>query len=129
MPDAAQPTVLVVDDDPDLRAIIEFRFRREGWTVLSAADGDEALELARANAPDACVLDVMMPRRSGHEVLRELRAGEDTRHMGVILLTARAQERDVSEGFGLGADDYLTKPFSPAELTTRMKALLARQRS
>jgi DNA-binding response OmpR family regulator len=120
------PTILVVDDDEDLRAIVEFRLRREGWTVHAAPDGDTALELARTVHPQVCVLDVMMPRRSGHEVLRELRADDATRDIRVILLTARAQERDVSEGFSLGADDYLTKPFSPGELATRVKAQLAR---
>jgi DNA-binding response OmpR family regulator len=123
---ADAPVVLVVDDDDDLRAIVEFRLRREGLTVHSAADGDEALEKAREVAPDVCVLDVMMPRRSGHEVLRELRADDSTRGIRVILLTARAQERDVSDGFELGADDYLTKPFSPGELATRVRAQLAR---
>jgi DNA-binding response OmpR family regulator len=122
------PSILVVDDDDDLRAIVEFRLRREGWTIHAAADGDAALELARSEHPDVCVLDVMMPRRSGHEVLRELRADEATRDIRVILLTARAQERDVTEGFELGADDYLTKPFSPGELATRVKAQLARAR-
>ena len=123
------PVVLVVDDDDDLRAIVEFRLRREGMTVHSASDGDEALAVAREVLPQVCVLDVMMPKRSGHEVLRELRADEATRDIRVILLTARAQERDVSEGFELGADDYLTKPFSPGELATRVRAQLARARS
>ncbi|MCW2928794.1 MAG: OmpR [Thermoleophilia bacterium] len=127
MPDI--PVILVVDDDEDLRAIVEFRLKRDGYTVLTAADGDAALELARGELlPDVCVLDVMMPRRSGHEVLRELRADEATRGIRVIMLTARAQERDITEGFALGADDYLTKPFSPGELAARVKAQLARSR-
>ncbi|MCW2920914.1 MAG: Transcriptional regulatory protein yycF [Thermoleophilia bacterium] len=128
-PAADAPVVLVVDDDDDLRAIVEFRLRREGLTVHSASDGDQALAVARDVMPQVCVLDVMMPKRSGHEVLRELRADPATRGIRVILLTARAQERDVNDGFELGADDYLTKPFSPGELATRVRAQLARARA
>lgn len=120
------PSVLVVDDDDDLRAIVEFRLRREGWRVTAVGDGDAALAAAASDPPHVCVLDVMMPRRSGHDVLRALRAAEATKDVRIILLTARARDQDVDEGFRLGADDYLTKPFSPTELAARVRAQLVR---
>jgi DNA-binding response OmpR family regulator len=94
---------------------------------VTAADGQAALELARSEQPDLCVLDVMMPKRSGFDVLRELRADAACKHMKVIMLTARAQDRDVDAGFSLGADDYITKPFSPQELRVRIGAHLAKR--
>jgi DNA-binding response OmpR family regulator len=109
-------TVLVADDEPHLLRLVKFRLEREGYRVLTAADGDAALQVARDQRPDLCVLDVMMPKRSGFDVLRELRADERFNTTKVIMLTARAQDRDVDAGFSLGADDYVTKPFSPNEL-------------
>jgi two-component system alkaline phosphatase synthesis response regulator PhoP/two-component system response regulator VicR len=120
-------TVLVADDEPHLLRLVKFRLEREGYTVLTAADGDAALELARTQRPDLCVLDVMMPKRSGFEVLRALREDCEHQDMKVIMLTARAQDRDVDAGFSLGADDYITKPFSPQELRVRVGAHLAKR--
>jgi DNA-binding response OmpR family regulator len=117
-------TVLVADDEPHLLRLVKFRLEREGYNVLTAPDGEVALNLAREQLPDLCVLDVMMPKRSGFDVLRELRADERCRDMKVIMLTARAQDRDVDAGFSLGADDYITKPFSPQELRVRIGAHL-----
>ena len=125
MTDAA--TVLVADDEPHLLRLVKFRLEREGYNVITATDGEAALELARSERPDLCVLDVMMPKRSGFEVLKALRADESHRGMKVIMLTARAQDRDVDAGFSLGADDYLTKPFSPQELRVRVGAHLAKR--
>jgi DNA-binding response OmpR family regulator len=125
MTDAA--TVLVADDEPHLLRLVKFRLEREGYNVITATDGDAALELARSEHPDLCVLDVMMPKRSGFEVLKALREDESHRGMKVIMLTARAQDRDVDAGFSLGADDYLTKPFSPQELRVRVGAHLAKR--
>jgi DNA-binding response OmpR family regulator len=107
------PKVLVADDEPHLLRLVKFRLEREGYDVITAGDGEAALELARREHPDLCVLDVMMPKRSGFEVLRALREDEAHRDIKVIMLTARAQDRDVDAGFSLGADDYITKPFSP----------------
>jgi DNA-binding response OmpR family regulator len=119
--------VLVADDEPHLLRLVQYRLEREGYEVLTASDGDEALAKAREALPDLCVLDVMMPRRSGFDVLRELRAGDATADIKVIMLTARAQDRDVDAGFQLGADDYITKPFSPQELRVRVSAHLAKR--
>jgi DNA-binding response OmpR family regulator len=120
-------TVLVADDEPHLLRLVKFRLEREGYNVLTAADGETALSVAREQLPDLCVLDVMMPKRSGFDVLRELRSDERCRDMKVIMLTARAQDRDVDAGFSLGADDYITKPFSPQELRVRIGAHLTKR--
>jgi DNA-binding response OmpR family regulator len=120
-------TVLVADDEPHLLRLVKFRLEREGYNVLTAADGETALNVAREQLPDLCVLDVMMPKRSGFDVLRELRADDRCRDMKVIMLTARAQDRDVDAGFSLGADDYITKPFSPQELRVRIGAHLTKR--
>src|SRR6476661_4972593 len=119
--------VLVADDEPHLLRLVKFRLEREGYEVLTAVDGDAALQVARSEQPDLCVLDVMMPKRSGFDVLRELRADERFNSTKVIMLTARAQDRDVDAGFSLGADDYVTKPFSPNELRVRISAHLSRR--
>lgn len=121
------PLVLVADDDPLIRELIQFRLERSGYAVVMAADGDEALALARDRLPDLAVLDVMMPGLNGYEVTRRLRAEEATRRIPIILLTARVQEADVAQGFEAGADDYLTKPFSPQELRARVQAILGRR--
>ena len=120
-------TVLVADDEPHLLRLVKFRLEREGYNVLTAADGETALNVAREQLPDLCVLDVMMPKRSGFDVLRELRSDDRCRDMKVIMLTARAQDRDVDAGFSLGADDYITKPFSPQELRVRIGAHLTKR--
>ena len=109
--ESTQVKVLVADDEPHLLRLVKFRLEREGYEVLTAADGETALQVARDEHPDLCVLDVMMPKRSGFDVLRELRSDETCAGMKVIMLTARAQDRDVDVGFSLGADDYITKPF------------------
>lgn len=123
----ATALVLVADDDRDIRELVAFRLSRGGYEVITAEDGREALELARSRQPALAVLDVMMPRLNGYEVTRALRAGEATRPIPVILLTARVQETDVARGFEAGADDYLKKPFSPQELLARVHAILGRR--
>lgn len=123
----AKPVVLAADDDADILGLITFRLERSGYTVLQARDGEEAWELARSAKPDLAVLDVMMPKLDGFELTRRLRADEATKRMPIILLTARAQESDVQEGFEAGADDYMRKPFSPQELRARVQAILGRR--
>jgi DNA-binding response OmpR family regulator len=122
-----RPIVLVADDDPDIRALVTYRLARAGYEVVGAADGEEALELARARTPDLCVFDVMMPKLNGLELTRRLRETPATARTPVILLTARSQELDVERGFDAGADDYLRKPFSPDELSARVRAVLGRR--
>ena len=116
--------ILVVDDEPHIREVVRAYLARDGHVVLTAADGDDALAIAGREAPDLIVLDVMLPRRSGFEVLRELRAGGST--AGVVMLTARDEVIDRVAGLETGADDYLTKPFEPRELVARVDAVLRR---
>ena len=118
--------ILVVDDEPDVRELVVYRMRRSGYVVLEASNGEEALQTALAELPDLIVANVMMPRLNGYELTRQLREHEQTRAIPVILLTAKTQEADVSQGFDAGADDYLTKPFSPDELVARVRAVLGR---
>jgi DNA-binding response OmpR family regulator len=119
-----RPLVLVADDDPDILALVRFRLERDGYEVLSAPDGEAALDLAMARTPDLAVLDVMMPRLDGYEVTRRLREHGPTTTIPIILLTARVQEPDLERGFEAGADDYVTKPFSPQALGERVQAAL-----
>jgi two-component system response regulator MtrA len=118
--------VLVADDEEDIVELVRTRLERDGHVVVSAPDGEQALALARAEAPDLCVLDVMMPKLTGLEVMRALRQDPATARTRILLLTARAGEQDVDAGFSGGADDYVIKPFSPQELGSRVRALLAR---
>ena len=121
------PTILVADDEEDVRELVSYRLTRSGYQVIGAKDGLEALELATERVPDLMVLDVMMPRLDGYELTRRVRAVDSLRSIPVILLTARSQETDVSRGFEVGADDYLKKPFNPDELVARVRAVLGRR--
>jgi DNA-binding response OmpR family regulator len=121
--------ILVADNDEDILTLVAFRLERQGYEVLVARDGAEALERAREELPDLCVLDVMMPKLTGYDVTRKLRADPRTERVPVILLTARVQEADVRNGFDAGADGYVRKPFSPQELRERVEATLARGRA
>ena len=118
--------ILVVDDEPDITALVAYHLAKAGYRVSTAANGPDALKAAREERPDVVVLDLMLPGASGYDVLAELRRREETREVGVILLTARRDEPDRIHGLTLGADDYLTKPFSPQELSLRVSALLRR---
>lgn len=120
-----EATVLVVEDEPALLDTLEYNLRHQGYRVLTAADGMAALELARRQRPDVIVLDIMLPRLDGLDVCRILRAESQ---VGILILTARAEEMDRVIGLELGADDYLTKPFNMRELLARVKALLRRTR-
>jgi two-component system, OmpR family, alkaline phosphatase synthesis response regulator PhoP len=121
-----QTCVLVVDDEPSIREIVRGFLERDGMAVVEAADGPSAVEVARTATPDVVVLDVMLPGFDGLEVLRRIRTFADPY---VLLLTARSEEVDRIVGLTVGADDYLTKPFSPRELMARVHALLRRKRA
>jgi two-component system phosphate regulon response regulator PhoB len=118
--------ILVVDDEPDITALVAYHLAKAGFRVSTAANGTEALKAAREERPDIVILDLMLPGVSGYDVLAELRKRDETREVGVILLTARREETDRIRGLSLGADDYLTKPFSPQELSLRVGGLLRR---
>jgi two-component system phosphate regulon response regulator PhoB len=118
--------VLVVDDEADIVALVAFHLAKAGYRVSTAANGPDALAAARQERPMLIVLDLMLPGMSGLDVLRELRANDSTREIAVLLLTARREEQDRIEGLSVGADDYLTKPFSPQELVLRVAAILRR---
>ena len=118
--------ILVVDDEPDITALVAYHLAKTGYRVSTATNGADALRSAREERPDIVVLDLMLPGLSGYEVLAELRKRDETKDVGVILLTARREEVDRIKGLSLGADDYLTKPFSPHELALRVAALLRR---
>ena len=117
-------TVLVVDDDPVIQRLLRVNFEMEGYDVIIAGDGVEGLERARADHPDIIVLDIMMPRMSGLDVTRALKADPDTAGIPVMLLSAKAQETDLRAGDESGADGYLTKPFDPLLLLQRVEELI-----
>ncbi|MGH7629948.1 MAG: response regulator [Gemmatimonadales bacterium] len=118
--------ILVVDDEPDITALVTYHLAKAGYRVSTAANGPDALKAARDERPDIVILDLMLPGVSGYDVLAELRRRDETREVGVILLTSRREEADRIRGLSLGADDYLSKPFSPQELSLRVNALLRR---
>jgi two-component system phosphate regulon response regulator PhoB len=118
--------ILVVDDEPDIVALVAFHLVKAGYRVATAANGPDALAQARQDPPALIVLDLMLPGMSGFEVLEQLHADESTRHVAVLMLTARREEPDRIRGLSLGADDYLTKPFSPQEMVLRVSAILRR---
>ena len=121
MPDS---TILVVDDDPVILKLLEVNFEMEGFTVLVAHDGEEGIEVARQDRPDVIVSDIMMPKRSGLELVTELKGDPETSDIPIILLSAKAQNADVRTGLDSGADDYVTKPFEPLDLVDRVNRLL-----
>jgi DNA-binding response OmpR family regulator len=129
MPGMVPATVLVVDDDPVILRLLEASFEMEGFNVVGAADGVEGLERAREVMPDVVILDVMMPRMTGHEVATALRADPRTARIPIIFVTARAQSSDVERGLELGVDDYVTKPFDPLDLIARVNTVLARSKT
>jgi DNA-binding response OmpR family regulator len=120
------PQILIVEDDSDIRELMALKLTLEGHEVDIEADGEAGLAAARELMPDLVVLDWMMPKLTGVEVCQALRADPATASLPVIILTAKAQEADVQRGFAAGADDYMSKPFSPPELASRVAAILAR---
>ncbi|HEX8907715.1 MAG TPA: response regulator [Anaeromyxobacteraceae bacterium] len=117
--------ILIVDDEPNIVLSLEFLMQREGYQVATAADGDAALEALAAQAPDLVILDVMLPKMNGFDVCRRIRADPRWKGIRVLILTARGRDTEVSKGLGLGADLYVTKPFSTKELMAQVRELLA----
>jgi len=117
--------VLIVDDELNIVTALEFLLRKSGYDVMAAQNGDEALKRVESFAPDLVLLDVMMPRISGYEVCRRMRERADWKHIKIIMLSAKGREAEVSKGVSLGADLYVTKPFSNNELVGKIGELLA----
>ncbi len=121
-----KPTVMIVEDEASLVTMLRYNLEKEGYNVTEASDGEEAVTVADETPPDAVILDWMLPRMSGIEVCRQLRRKNETRSVPIIMLTARSEETDKVRGLNVGADDYMTKPFSMPELVARVRALLRR---
>jgi two-component system phosphate regulon response regulator PhoB len=126
-PPSPKARILVVEDEEDLLELVRFNLAREGYQVQGLARGEEALRAVRAQPPDLLLLDLMLPGMDGLELCRLLRADEATRAMPIVMLTAKGEESDVVAGLELGADDYITKPFSPRVLLARVRAVLRRR--
>jgi two-component system phosphate regulon response regulator PhoB len=124
----AQPVILVVEDEPDILDLITYHLENAGNVVRKATDGAQGLRICQKKIPDLVVLDLMLPQMGGKEVLRRIRQDHATRSIPVLILTARTDEVDRIVGFEIGADDYMTKPFSPRELVLRIEAVLKRTR-
>jgi two-component system alkaline phosphatase synthesis response regulator PhoP len=122
----AKETILVIEDERDIVEVLEYNFQREGYTVLSATNGEKGLELARTKRPAVIILDIMLPGLDGLEVAKRLRQDPNTREISIVMLTAKGEESDVILGLGVGADDYVVKPFKLKELIARVKAVLRR---
>lgn len=122
-------TILVVDDEDDLMNLVRYNLVKEGYKVVTAADGRTAMEQVWAHRPDLIVLDLMLPDRSGVDICRDIKNDEGTQKIPIIMLTARSSETDRITGFEAGAEDYVVKPFSPKELVLRVKAMLGRTQS
>ena len=120
----SDPLILVADDDDDILLLVTTRLRRDGFDVISARNGEEALAIAKERRPDLAVLDIGMPKLDGLEVLAKIREDESLKGMLVLLLTAKAQESDVRRGYEAGADAYVRKPFSPSDLSARVRELV-----
>jgi two-component system phosphate regulon response regulator PhoB len=118
--------ILVVEDEPDIAALVAYQLTREGYRVETAGTGPEAIQAIARELPDLIVLDRMLPGFSGDEVLKRIRRASETAHVPVLMLTAKVEQSDRIDGFEMGVDDYMTKPFSPRELVLRIQAILRR---
>lgn len=118
--------ILLAEDDPDIRHLVAYKLGRCGFRIEAVADGLAALRAVRLAVPDLAILDVQMPKLSGIDVCREMRAGRDTAHVPILILTARTRPQDLDRAFAAGATDYVVKPFSPRELAARVRAVLRR---
>ncbi len=118
--------ILIVEDEPDIREILEYNLTKEGYSVISTEDGERGFHLAKKELPDLMLLDLMLPGMDGLELCKKIKGDPSTSCIAIIMVTAKGEESDIVLGLGLGADDYVTKPFSPKELIGRVKAVLRR---
>jgi len=125
----SQKRIVVVEDEPDILEVLSYNLKREGFSVTTAMDGNKGLSLIQKELPDLVVLDLMLPGMDGLELCRQLRANERTQYLLIIMVTAKSEESDLVLGLGIGADDYIAKPFSPRELVARVKAVMRRSAS
>lgn len=116
--------IVLAEDDPQIARLTSFKLEKEGYEVIWEKDGGAAFESIKSNLPDLVLLDIMMPVMNGYQVLKKMKEDDDIKNIPVIMLTAKGQERDVVTGFEMGAEDYIVKPFRPAELTARIKKIL-----
>ena len=123
---SAQKKILIVDDEKALVSLVALHMQTAGYEVLTANDGWSAIDVCKRDKPDLVILDLMLPKLNGWEVCRRLREDEATKDIMVVMLSARSDDNDKLRGFDVGADDYMTKPFSPRELVARVKRILAR---
>ncbi|MBC2696328.1 MAG: response regulator transcription factor [Desulfobacteraceae bacterium] len=124
----AKECILVVDDEEDILELVRYNFAREGYQVISASSGEKCLKNARSEKLDLIVLDLMLPGMDGLEVAKKLKSDSKTKHVPIIMLTAKGEEADIVTGLELGADDYVTKPFSPRILVARVRAVIRRKK-
>ena len=122
----AKPKILVIEDEPDLLEVIQYNLDREGHKVIACRNGEQGLSRIRTDNPDLVILDLMLPGMDGVEVCRQVKSDPVTRAIPIIMVTAKSEESDIVLGLGIGADDYITKPFSPRELVARVKVVLRR---
>ncbi|WP_020587868.1 response regulator [Desulfobacter curvatus] len=123
----SKETILIVDDEEDILELIKFNLKGEGYNILQAMTGEEAIKIAKHSGPDLMVLDLMLPGIDGLEVTRYLKHNDATTDIPIVMLTAKGEESDIITGLELGANDYISKPFSPRELTARIRAILRRR--
>jgi two-component system phosphate regulon response regulator PhoB len=123
----SKETILIVDDEEDILELIKFNLKGEGYNILQAMTGEEAIKIAKQSGPDLMVLDLMLPGIDGLEVTRYLKNNDATTDIPIVMLTAKGEESDIITGLELGANDYISKPFSPRELTARIRAILRRR--
>lgn len=123
----SKETILIVDDEEDILELIKFNLKGEGYNILQAMTGEEAIKIAKQSGPDLIVLDLMLPGIDGLEVTRYLKNKDVTTNIPIVMLTAKGEESDIVTGLELGANDYISKPFSPRELTARIRAILRRR--
>lgn len=120
------PKILIAEDEPDIRELVAFTLRFAGYEVVTASNGEEAVQLAVRELPDMALMDVRMPRMTGYDACRAMKANPDLKDMPVVFLSAKGQDNEIATGMAAGAEEYLLKPFAPDQLTERVRAILSK---